>query len=142
MSDDVTVRGLADYVGRYKVARQIEDARAKASSTFEGEAEIVATQDGATYTERGFLVMGEQRFAAERTYLWRSAGTRIDVLFADGRPFHDFDPVAGGKATEHLCGADWYRGGYGLTDWPVWTVTWDVEGPRKSYRSVTTYSKC
>ena len=136
------MRGLADFFGRFRVERRIEDKRAQTESGFMGEAEISRTQVGAIYHERGALIMGDQRFQAERSYLWHSAGARIEVMFADGRPFHDFDPVAGGKATEHLCGADWYRGGYELTDWPVWSVTWDVEGPRKLYRSITTYTPC
>jgi len=133
-------RGLADFLGRYRLTRQIEDARAQAQSRFEGEAVIAATSDGASYREVGQLIMDGQRFEAERSYIWRQKGARIDVLFADGRPFHDFDPVAGGKATEHLCGADWYRGGYDFKSWPEWSVTWDVSGPRKQYRSVSVYT--
>lgn len=135
-------RGLDDFVGRYTIERRIIDTRAQAESRFEGEAEISLMQDGAIYREQGQLIMGDQRFQAERSYLWRGAGTRIEVLFEDGRSFHDFDPVHGGSATEHLCGADWYRGGYDLTAWPVWAVTWEVEGPRKLYRSVTSYRVC
>lgn len=135
-------RGLRDFVGRYKIVRQIKDTRAQVESRFEGEAEIALTDNGADYGEKGLLIMGEQRFQAERRYLWRSSGAHIAVLFDDGRPFHDFDPLAGGRATEHLCGADWYRGGYELVNWPVWSVTWDVEGPRKLYKSSTTYTPC
>ena len=134
-------RGLADFLGRYRLTRQIEDARAQAQSRFEGEAVIAAISDGASYREVGQLVMNGQRFEAERSYIWRQEGPRIGVSFADGRPFHDFDPVAGGKATEHLCGADWYRGGYDFRSWPEWSVTWDVSGPRKRYRSVSVYNR-
>ncbi len=135
-------RGLVDFLGRYKVVRHIKDARAQSQSAFEGEAEIAGNQDSAVYEERGQLILNDQRFEAERSYLWRSAPDQIEVLFEDGRAFHDFDPTLGGKATEHLCGADWYRGGYDVSQWPVWTVTWEVEGPRKLYRSVTSYSPC
>ena len=95
-------RGLADFLGRYRLTRQIEDARAQVQSRFEGEAVIAATSDGASYREVGQLVMNGQRFEAERSYIWQQKGARIDVLFADGRPFHDFDPIAGGKATDCL----------------------------------------
>ena len=132
-------RVLMDFVGHYKIMRKIIDTRSQAECVFEGKAEVELNEGGVVYREHGQLIMGEQRFEAERTYLWRMLGPRVQVLFEDGRLFHDFDPVAGGKATEHLCGADWYYGGYEFRDWPVWSVTWDVEGPRKLYRSVTTF---
>lgn len=132
-------RGLADFLGNYAVSRAITDRKAGAETRFEGVAEIVADADGAVYREMGQLIVGDQQFEAERSYLWREQGPFIAVLFEDARPFHDFDPVAGGQATEHLCGQDMYRGGYDFSAWSCWSVTWDVVGPRKDYRSVTWY---
>lgn len=133
------MRGLHDFIGTYDVSRRIEDHKAKATSRFDGIARIEAAADGAIYIETGALIMGVQRFEAERRYLWRADGARIAVKFADGAAFHDFDPEQGGQATEHLCGNDLYRGGYDILDWPCWAVTWDVFGPRKDYRSVTRF---
>lgn len=133
------MRGLTDFIGTFDVSRVIDDALAGGQSRFEGEAVIKADGDGAIYTETGALIMGEQRFEAERSYLWRPNSARIDVLFADGRAFHDFDPQTGGQASAHLCGSDMYRGGYDFSEWTCWAVTWDVLGPRKDYRSVTWY---
>lgn len=133
------MRKLDDFLGRYSVSRTITDRRAGAETRFEGEAEIAAAPDGAVYTESGSLIMGQSRFSAERTYLWRAAGPRIEVAFDDGRPFHDFDPETGGQATEHLCGQDLYRGGYDFREWTCWSVTWEVSGPRKDYTSITWY---
>lgn len=133
------MRGLADFIGAYDVSRVIEDARAGGESRFEGQAVISPDRDGAIYRETGDLILNDQRFQADRSYLWRAQGGRIEVLFEDGRPFHDFDPQIGGQATEHLCGDDMYRGGYDFSQWSCWAVTWDVKGPRKDYRSVTWY---
>jgi len=121
------------------VSRRIKDRLAGTESQFEGEAEITKSPEGAIYRETGDLILGAQRFTAERSYQWRSAGSRIDVMFEDGRPFHDFDPVAGGQATEHLCGDDLYRGGYDFSEWSRWSVTWEVSGPRKDYTSISWY---
>ncbi|SLN59328.1 DUF6314 family protein [Pseudooctadecabacter jejudonensis] len=133
------MRGLGDFCGHFTVSRTIEDRRSGAQSQFEGTADIIATPEGATYAEAGELILPAGRFAAERSYLWRTTAGRIEVLFADGRPFHDFDPEVGGQATEHLCGADMYRGGYDFSEWTCWAVRWDVTGPRKDYTSVTWY---
>lgn len=90
-------RGLADFIGTFDVSREIADARAGLTTTFRGTAAIEPIDGGARYTETGVLSMGAQRFQAERTYLWRVEAGRIFVTFADGAPFHDFDPVTGGK---------------------------------------------
>lgn len=136
---DLAVRGLAEFIGIYGVTRVIEDARAGAQSRFDGQAVIERDADGAVYVETGALRVNGQRFEAERRYLWRAQPARIFVSFADGTAFHDFDPALGGQASAHLCGDDMYRGGYNFGDWPRWSLTWDVTGPRKDYRSVTQY---
>lgn len=134
---------ISRFIGKYSLARKILDERAGQEFRFQGNAEIFAVQDGYRYLEIGTLQMPSVApMKAERSYLWREAGDKVEVFFKDGRPFHYFDPIQGGRATEHLCGADWYRGGYELSEWPVWTVTWDVEGPRKLYHSTTTYTPC
>ena len=137
--DGRELRELKDFIGCYDVSRVIEDARTRATSRFEGRAQICETADGATYLETGQLIVNDQRFEAERRYLWRTAGARIEVLFEDGRAFHDFDPNQGGQASEHLCGEDMYRGGYDFSEWSCWAVTWNVLGPRKDYVSKTWY---
>jgi hypothetical protein len=131
---------LSVFIGSYNIARDIDDRRSDARSRFEGWAEISATASGAVYRETGVLILNGQRFEAERRYLWHEDAGRICVSFADGRDFHDFDPVLGGLASAHLCRADMYRGGYDMSDWPRWSVTWKVDGPRKDYRSVTSYA--
>ncbi len=135
-------RDLAAFFGGYSVTRRIEDRRAAQTVRFEGRAQISEgdTRHSALYREAGEMQVAQGRFTAERSYLWRAQAGRILVQFDDGRPFHDFDPVSGGAATEHLCGQDWYLGGYDFSDWPQWSVTWEVSGPRKDYRSVTRYS--
>lgn len=132
---------LSAWLGFYDVNRTIDDRRAGQTARFKGRAEITPNGAGAVYREAGQLRTAQGAvFYAERTYIWAVQGARIAVFFEDGRPFHDFDPVAGGAATEHLCGQDWYRGGYDVSRWPQWRVTWDVSGPRKDYRLVTDYS--
>jgi len=133
------MRGLLDFLGNFDVSREIEDRRAQAKSRFEGQAVITATPHGASYVETGALIMNDQRFVAQRQYHWREDAGQICVSFADGRPFHDFDPNTGGDATEHLCGNDLYRGGYDFSQWSCWEVTWTVQGPRKDYVSTTWY---
>ncbi|HCP81557.1 MAG TPA: hypothetical protein DIT67_08145 [Octadecabacter sp.] len=140
--DGGELRKLEDFIGSYDVARTIEDMRGHATSRFEGQAEITLSATGALYSETGALIIGDQRFQAERSYLWSEEHGKILVSFEDGRAFHDFDPNIGGQASEHLCGEDMYRGGYDFSEWSCWSVTWTVLGPRKDYVSTTWYVKC
>ena len=134
-------RRLEDFIGRFGLSRVIEDRLADQSLRFEGRATISATDQGAIYAEAGKMTFPNgQTFQSERSYLWAHDGALVRVCFEDGRAFHDFDPVAGGAASEHLCGQDMYRGGYEFGDWPRWSLTWAVSGPRKDYTSCSMFT--
>ena len=134
-------RRVSDFCGRFALTREIADSHAGQIVHFVGEAQITASPDGAVYSETGIMTFANgQSFQSERRYLWIEDGTLVRVCFDDGRAFHDFDPEQGGAATEHLCGDDMYRGGYDFSDWPRWSLTWSVSGPRKNYRSHSVFT--
>lgn len=56
------------------------------------------------------------------------------VTFEDGRPFH---PWRVGEWVEHPCAADLYRGLVKADGSELWSVTWQVSGPRKDYVMTT-----
>lgn len=134
-------RGIADFSGRWGIDRQIVDRRANRRLSMRGEVEFVPDGNGLFCEERGMLDPGDGAPALEavRRYLWRAAGRgRIGVRFEDGRPFHHFDLAPRSEAV-HRCPPDLYRAVYDFSDWPRWSVTWTVTGPRKDYDSVTCY---
>ncbi|MGL4281653.1 MAG: DUF6314 family protein [Albidovulum sp.] len=135
------VPGLADFAGRWSVGRRIEDRLARAEGCFDGVAEFApGAQGGLTYRETGELRLGDgPAFTAERSYLWREGGGRIIVDFADGRPFHTFDPAE--PAAHHLCVADDYTVRYDFSRWPEWQAEWTVRGPRKDYTMRSLYRR-
>jgi hypothetical protein len=131
---------LADFIGNWSVARQIDDRTAGATLHFLGTATFTPDPAGLTYAEAGRLALPDgTTLAAERRYLWRESEDGIAVLFADGRPFHSFgtaNPLAA-----HWCDPDTYRVAYDFAAWPAWSATWDVTGPRKDYRMRSHYSR-
>jgi hypothetical protein len=133
-------RELADFAGRWRIARRIEDTRAGLAGRLEGLAEFRPGAGGLTCDERGELRYGTAPpMPATRRTLWRAgAPGRIAVFFDDGRPFHDF---ALGPAAEaaHDCPPDRYLVAYDFSRWPAWQVRWRVAGPRKDYLSITDY---
>ncbi|WP_108815922.1 DUF6314 family protein [Loktanella sp. Alg231-35] len=134
--------GAEDFLGRWRIFREITDFRILGSGTLEGEATFTANADGLHYHEQGALCFaGGAPVLAERSYLWSFGKNTVDVAYADGAPFHSFELTGGPEACLHICGADTYRGTYSFVRFPDWQVTWSVEGPRKRYRSVTRYTR-
>jgi hypothetical protein len=124
--------GLAAFLGNWALRRRINDARSGQAGRFEGTAHFVAAPGGLAYSEEGQLWLGAAPpVRAERRYFWSAAGGRIAVDFADGRPFHSFDPRT--PDAEHDCPPDFYRVRYDFGGWPRWRAEWTVTGPRKSY---------
>ena len=120
-----------DFIGAWRLEREIEDLRLSLTGRLDGR--CVFEPDGAelVQTEIGVLRFGEAApMEARRVYRWREEGARLVVRFDDGRAFHDFEPEAE-DAAEHLCGQDVYRVRYAFEEWPEWTSTWRVTGPRK-----------
>ena len=133
---------LSDFEGVWRIHREIDFAERSLPGRFVGEARLVPHDGGLHYSETGELTLGTAPpMRAERQYLWRPDGDGgIALFFDDGRPFHAF---ALGPAAEadHDCPPDTYRVAYGFADWPAWTATWRVTGPRKDYTMVSLYTR-
>lgn len=131
-----------DFRGTWQLNRRITDRAAGAEMSLSGVAEFTPAGAGRlAYAEEGELVMpGGHVLRAERRYTWVFGPGGVAVLFDDGRPFHDFVPEGAGTGTPHPCGEDLYRVAYDFAAWPVWRATWEVSGPRKSYRSESRYA--
>ncbi len=129
-------RSLADFLGSWSISRRIAQAKGP-EATFRGTAVWQKVDGGALYHETGQLqIEGQGALTAEQRYIWRDD---LSVWFDEDRFFHNV-PQLGGEVG-HYCAPDQYDGCYDFTGWPVWSVTWNVSGPRKSYRSVTEYRR-
>ncbi|QEW20159.1 hypothetical protein LA6_002353 [Marinibacterium anthonyi] len=129
-------RVLEEFAGTWTVSRRIlQDDGPEAG--FEGQAVWTPQDGGLAYVETGLLtIAGQGRFAAERRYFWDAD---LRVHFDDGRFFHQVPPEGG--RTGHWCDPDQYDVEYDFADWPAFTTTWQVRGPRKSYRMTTGYRR-
>lgn len=127
---------LLDFSGEWTIDRHIA-AKGSHDAAFSGHAVWRPGADGARYKEQGQLsILGQQPLHAEREYFWTPD---LKVFFPDGRFFHDV--LTDGSECLHWCDPDTYKGRYDFSKWPVFTVAWDVSGPRKSYHSITTYRR-
>ena len=128
------------FEGTWLLSREIVDGKGP-DGRFEGEAEFVRDGGNLNYIERGTLHLGTASFQAERRYLWSTLGPgEIALHFDDGRFFHSFALNPKAHAT-HNCPPDWYSVHYYFENWPVWSASWDVTGPRKSYRMNSRYRR-
>lgn len=129
-------RSMQDFVGTWELTRRIKHSDGTLVQ-FDGQAIWAADDDGLCQEESGTLRIGTGApIVAKRRYLWRP---ELSVHFEDGRFFHDVPPM-GGKAA-HWCAPDQYDVNYDFAAWPVFQVTWQVSGPRKSYRMDSTYRR-
>lgn len=127
---------LSDFEGVWQFDRVIVDAAGGGTSTATGTAVI---EDG-VYDEQAQLTLPDgTTLTGTRRYLWADTQGGIAVKFEDGRDFHIlwFDA----PKDSHWCDPDTYHVFYDLGDFPDWSSTWDVVGPRKSYRMTTRYRK-
>src|SRR5690606_19962409 len=93
------IRATQDYfLGHWLIVRIIEDVPEGIIGEVWGEAEFTEDGEGLTCREQGVLRFRGADWHTERTSLWRFPEPgRVEVLYADGRPFHDFltqDPIA------------------------------------------------
>ncbi len=137
------ILGPDAFVGRWKLARHIEDRHGGQDGQFSGQARFYTTSP----THLSYSEAGELRFArapamrAERKYNWVFEGSEVIVTFEDGRAFHRFTPQGVGAGTDHPCGEDYYTVAYDFTLWPLWEAVWTVRGPRKDYTSTSRYMR-
>lgn len=131
-----------DFRGTWGMLRQITDRLGVMDGQLTGQAVFAGVAGRLRYDETGTLtlVSGAQ-MEATRCYEWVFDQNDVRVFFEDGTAFHSFCLTGTAHGTPHLCGEDLYKVTYDFADWPVWTATWTVAGPRKDYTSVTRYTR-
>lgn len=119
-------------VGDWRFTRQIDDRHAGRHLHVNGTLSIAVESPGVlSWQETGELNDGERTVPVWRRHTLEQQDEGWMVLFEDGRPFHPWSPDA---TVDHLCGADTYRGTFGLDDLPdTWSVRWECRGPTKDY---------
>lgn len=131
---------LADFEGRWTVARQIENAVGP-DAVFTGRVLFEPGEGGLVHREEGQITFdGQTAMTATRVYVWRAAAAGVDVFFDDGRYFHH---IADGKnpSDRHDCVPDVYDVAYDFSGWPRWSSVWRVTGPRKDYVMRTRFER-
>lgn len=129
-------RRLEDFEGAWRFSRRIKHADGQ-EVLVTGSAVWTPSGEGLACEETGeMLLPGAALMQVKRVYLWMEG---LRVHFEDGRFFHEVPPEGG--ETTHWCDPDRYDGTYDFGPWPDFIVSWDVRGPHKDYRMVTTYTR-
>lgn len=134
---------ISRFEGDWQLHRHIYDLDSLWLGKFDGFARFSRVNAGLHYLEEGMLQFGGlTAMKATRTYVWTFPDDgMIRLLFEDGAHFHDFDPNAPRPQATHYCDPDEYDVTYDFRKWPEWRAEWRVEGPRKDYRMVSSYSR-
>lgn len=129
---------LAELAGRWRLSREITDARAGLTGHLDGTCDWLPDGAGLRQVEQGVLHYGTAPpMQAARVYLWRAVPGGLAVFFEDGRPFHHL--CAGRMTDRHWCDPDLYDVTYDLARWPDWTQAWRISGPRKDLHIVNRF---
>jgi hypothetical protein len=124
-----------ELIGEWKLLRRMVDRRAGLRGRMHGTLSVAVDEQGFSWLEQGTLDWDGQVLPVHRQLYVRQLDGQWWTTFADGRPFHVFDP---GRPVIHPCRADTYSGvldvdpGVG-----VLRTLWDVTGPYKAQRIFT-----
>ena len=134
------IRATQSYFqGDWLMVRIIENAPEGIIGEVWGEARFVEDGDGLACRETGVMRFGGEDFHIERTSLWRFPEPgRVEVLFADGRPFHHFlteRPIA-----LEIAGDASYEIVYDFEP-DTWISRWEMTEPGHSYLMTTRYRR-
>ncbi|WP_170399902.1 DUF6314 family protein [Ruegeria arenilitoris] len=133
-------RSLSDFEGKWSLNRTIHDTRAGQVVQAEGQAVLRPVDQGLIYDEDVTLrIPGQAEMKGTRRYLWQESGDRIAVLFDDERYFHALKLGQAQSRDHHDCPPDSYDAVYDFSGWPIWSVSWTVSGPRKTYEMKTEF---
>ncbi|WP_367134550.1 MULTISPECIES: DUF6314 family protein [Streptomyces] len=139
------VSDVVDYLtGEWTVERTLVDLGAGRSGSFRGTAVFGAAGDGrVSHTEEGELRWdgGAPGRAGRTLVLLPGADGTCEVMFTDGRFFHDLDLRTGGWAVRHPCAADRYEGAFAVVSRDEWQVRWRTTGPAKDHLQRTVYRR-
>lgn len=122
----------------------MRDLRAGRDASFTGIATIAPDErrhDELLWHESGVLVGADHRGPASRTMRILRAGAAWEVLFADGRHFHNLDLRTGRCEVDHPCAPDAYHGVFVLRDQALLDVLWRIRGPAKRMEIFSRYSR-
>lgn len=107
-----------------------------------GEAEVAAESTRLVHDESVAWHTGARAMTGRRRYLIQPTGPwRAEVLFADGRPFHELDLSTGRTTFAHHCPPDCYHGWCVLDGADSYRTGWTVIGPRKDLALATTFRR-
>jgi hypothetical protein len=125
-----------DIASTWRVGRVVIDRLHLGRVTFEGLATISADD----FVEHGRTMFRGHLSQSRRRYRLRTSGDCVVVQFPDGREFIEISrqPM---QRVRHQCGDDAYLGQFMFLTPNVWYEAWSVSGPRKSYRSLSKYTR-
>jgi hypothetical protein len=125
-------------LGDWRLARRLTDQRSGLSGTVSGRLSLRSERGQITWVEQGTLLWNGSRLPVSRSYRLLRSEEGWRVYFSDGRLFHAWIP---GQWVRHLCREDTYRGLITITGSDHWGTLWEVNGPDKAQRIITSFRR-
>ena len=112
------------------------DRRTPAHGSFHGVVSVIGKSPASPmlhWQEAGTMTWPGYEGPASRSYRIEPTGDArvLEVMFADGRPFHQLDLRNGQWRTSHHCSPDMYQVAYTAVSAVRLDYDWEVHGPAK-----------
>ncbi|MBW4021832.1 MAG: hypothetical protein HIU92_01620 [Proteobacteria bacterium] len=128
--------------GDWVLRRRIRDLTSCQTGRLRGAANFSPLGEALLFTEHGRLALAQSEMEARQSYRFVIGGpAAFDVLFADGRPFHQAVFASRTAWTAHDCAPDTYRGRYRILGPNRWSLGWRITGPRKNLVVISIFSR-
>jgi hypothetical protein len=141
---------LTFLVGKWTIARAIEDHRSGIRGSFEGSATLAEPasargglqEERVRYDEAGELRFGNHMVQAHRSFDYVQLNdATVMIYFLDGRPFVDLDLRTGAWESTHVCDEDRHEIATLVRSRGVVEERWRVRGPATDYAATTIHTR-
>jgi Family of unknown function (DUF6314) len=124
-------------IGRWTLRRRLVDRRAAQSGVAHGTLTVACDGEALSWHEEAVLHWAGHTMPVTRDLRLEVLDGQWWTTFTDHRPFHPWELD---EEVVHPCVADVYRGRLRMTDSTL-RVLWDVTGPSKEQRIITTHRR-
>jgi len=122
-------------VGDWKVSREVIFISTKKNHQQDNNKDLLLYNEVMQITDIG--LEGYKKYK----YKYDPSSQTITKYFSDDKIFYRLDVCGDGILGYHMCLSDAYKANYEFTDKNKFTLSYEVQGPKKNYIAYSIYSR-
>lgn len=138
------------FFGSWEVSRLVINYHSSLKASYKGEMTLSYQKLGRSdhhmpvrtkFIDKGKLKYNNQSYNTSQFYYVDFYNDKIDVLFANEKPFFSINKMDLSQKIFHRCNSDQYYGCISFISKKCFSLSWKVSGPRKKYYMRVIYKK-